>query len=74
MVDQHCIVQTGDEAIKQEQLRHMHTVYANAEVTLVAVTSTGASAGLPGAPSYPARLSKATNLCASLQTQHTTSA
>ncbi|RSM04068.1 hypothetical protein CEP52_007049 [Fusarium oligoseptatum] len=49
-VDRYCVVQTGNEAIKMEQLRHMHTVYANAEVTLVAAAGTGPSAGLPGAP------------------------
>lgn len=52
-VDRYCIVQTGDEAIKQEQLRHMHMVYANAEVTLIAAAGEGASAGLPGAPGRP---------------------
>ncbi|KAF5529377.1 ankyrin repeat-containing protein [Fusarium mexicanum] len=49
-VDRYCIVQTGDEAIKQEQLRHMHLVYANAEVTLIAAAGADSSAGLPGAP------------------------
>lgn len=48
-VDRYCVVQTGNEAVKMEQLRHMHTVYANAEVTLVAAAGTGPSAGLPGA-------------------------
>jgi hypothetical protein len=52
-VDRYCIVQTGDEAIKQEQLRHMHLVYANAEVTLIAAAGDDASAGLPGAPGRP---------------------
>ncbi|KAM0438673.1 hypothetical protein ACHAPT_001429 [Fusarium lateritium] len=52
-VNRYYIVQTGNEAIKQEQLRHMHTVYANAEVTLVAAAGTDASAGLPGAAGRP---------------------
>ncbi len=52
-VDRYCIVQTGNESIKQEQLRHMHTVYANADVTLVAAASTDASVGLLGAPGRP---------------------
>lgn len=51
-VDRYCIIQTGNEALKQEQLRHMHTVYANAEVTLVAAAGSSASAGLPGAPRH----------------------
>ncbi|PNP84331.1 hypothetical protein FNYG_02356 [Fusarium nygamai] len=52
-VDRYCIVQTGDEAIKQEQLRHMHLVYANTEVTLIAAAGEDSSAGLPGAPGRP---------------------
>ncbi|RFN44758.1 hypothetical protein FIE12Z_11024 [Fusarium flagelliforme] len=52
-VDRYCIVQTGDEAIKQEQLRHMHLVYANAEVTLIAAAGKDSSAGLPGVPGRP---------------------
>ncbi|KAF5597635.1 ankyrin repeat-containing protein [Fusarium subglutinans] len=52
-VDRYCIVQTGDEAIKQEQLRHMHLVYANAEVTLIAAAGEDSSAGLPGVPGRP---------------------
>lgn len=52
-VDQYCIVQTGDEAIKQDQLRHMHLVYANAEVTFIAVAGKDSSAGLPGIPGRP---------------------
>ncbi|KAG4256764.1 hypothetical protein FPRO03_03774 [Fusarium proliferatum] len=52
-VDRYCIVQTGDEAIKQEQLRHMHLVYANAEVTLIAAAGQDSSAGLPGVPGRP---------------------
>ncbi|KAJ3538540.1 hypothetical protein NM208_g5865 [Fusarium decemcellulare] len=46
---------TGNEAIKQEQLRHMHIVYANAEVTLIAAAGKDASAGLPGVPGRPRR-------------------
>ncbi|RTE84462.1 hypothetical protein BHE90_001073 [Fusarium euwallaceae] len=49
-VDRYCVMQTGNEAIKMEQLRHMHTVYANAEVTLVAAAGKDPSSGLPGAP------------------------
>ncbi|KAF4429672.1 ankyrin repeat-containing [Fusarium acutatum] len=52
-VDRYCIVQTGDEAIKQDQLRHMHLVYANAEVTLIAAAGKDSSAGLPGVPGRP---------------------
>ncbi|KAF4946660.1 hypothetical protein FGADI_11008 [Fusarium gaditjirri] len=52
-VDRYCIVQTGDEAVKQEQLQHMHLVYANAEVTLIAAAGEDSSAGLPGAPGRP---------------------
>ncbi|KAF5546413.1 ankyrin repeat-containing protein [Fusarium napiforme] len=52
-VDRYCIVQTGDEAIKQEQLQHMHLVYANAEVTLIAAAGEDSSAGLPGVPGRP---------------------
>ncbi|KAF5702777.1 ankyrin repeat-containing protein [Fusarium mundagurra] len=52
-VDRYCIIQTGDEAIKQEQLRHMHLVYANAEVTLIAAAGKDSSAGLPGVPGRP---------------------
>ncbi|KAI0101307.1 ankyrin repeat-containing domain protein [Nemania sp. FL0031] len=54
-VDRYCIMQMGNESIKQEQLRHMHTVYINAEVTLVAAAGGDASAGLPGAPGRPRR-------------------
>ncbi|RSM04448.1 hypothetical protein CEP52_006784 [Fusarium oligoseptatum] len=49
-VDQYCVIQKGNDAIKQEQLRHMHTVYTNAEVTLVACAGDNASFGLAGAP------------------------
>ncbi|RSL91434.1 hypothetical protein CEP52_014257 [Fusarium oligoseptatum] len=52
-VDRYCIIQTGSETIKQEQLRHMHTVYANAEVTLVDAAGEGTSTGLLGAPGRP---------------------
>ncbi|KAG5826947.1 hypothetical protein H9Q74_002968 [Fusarium xylarioides] len=52
-VDRYCIVRTGDKAIKQEQLRHMHLVYANAEVTLIAAAGKDSSAGLPGVPGRP---------------------
>ncbi|QGI98349.1 hypothetical protein CEK26_011418 [Fusarium fujikuroi] len=52
-VDRYCIVQTGDDAVKQEQLRHMHLIYANAEVTLIAAAGKDSSAGLPGAPGRP---------------------
>ncbi|KAI1119832.1 ankyrin repeat-containing domain protein [Nemania abortiva] len=54
-VDRYCIVQAGNESIKEEQLRYMHNVYANADVTLVAAAGTDASAGLPGAPGHPRR-------------------
>ncbi|KAF5965231.1 hypothetical protein FBULB1_12332 [Fusarium bulbicola] len=43
----------GYEAIKQEQLRHMHPVYANAVVTLIAAASKEPSKGLPGIPGHP---------------------
>ncbi|RMJ17162.1 hypothetical protein CDV36_003152 [Fusarium kuroshium] len=52
-VDRYCIIQTGSETVKQEQLRHMHTVYANAEVTLVDAAGEGTSTGLLGAPGRP---------------------
>ncbi|RSL61345.1 hypothetical protein CEP53_005146 [Fusarium sp. AF-6] len=52
-VDRYCIMQTGSETIKQEQLRHMHTVYANAEVTLVDAAGEDTSIGLLGAPGRP---------------------
>ncbi|KAF5013882.1 hypothetical protein FDECE_131 [Fusarium decemcellulare] len=54
-VDRYCVVQTGNEAVKQKQLQHMHLVYANAEVTLIAAAGNGASAGLPGLPGRPRR-------------------
>ncbi|KAM0194730.1 hypothetical protein ACHAPI_007027 [Fusarium lateritium] len=55
-IDRYCVVQEGNEAmmsIKKEQLRHMHLVYANAEITLIAAAGKDASAGLPGAPGRP---------------------
>ncbi|RGP76449.1 hypothetical protein FLONG3_5336 [Fusarium longipes] len=52
-VDRYCIVQNGDEAIKKQQLQHMHLVYANAEVTLIAAAGKDSSAGLPGVPGRP---------------------
>lgn len=55
-VDRYCVVQKGNESVKTEQLRHMHTVYANAEVTLIAAAGMDASAGLPGAPGGPPRV------------------
>jgi ankyrin repeat protein len=47
-VDRHCIAQTGNDAVKQAQLRTMHHVYANAEVTLIAAAGQDSSFGLPG--------------------------
>ncbi|KAF5633314.1 ankyrin repeat-containing protein [Fusarium tjaetaba] len=52
-VDRYCVVQEGNEAVKQEQLRHMHLVYANAEVTLIAAAGEDSSAGLRGVPGRP---------------------
>ncbi|OAP59600.1 hypothetical protein AYL99_06898 [Fonsecaea erecta] len=52
-VDRYCIVQTGNEAIKNTQMRNMHNVFSNADVTLVAAAGKDASTGLLGAPGRP---------------------
>ncbi|KIW27808.1 uncharacterized protein PV07_07513 [Cladophialophora immunda] len=52
-VDQYCVVQQGDAAVKRVQLRAMDLVYANAEVTLVAAAGKDVTAGLPGVPGRP---------------------
>jgi ankyrin repeat protein len=47
-VDRYCVLQDGDAKIKGEQLQSMDLVYANADVTLVAIAGQASSAGLPG--------------------------
>ncbi|KAF5622090.1 ankyrin repeat-containing protein [Fusarium tjaetaba] len=47
-VDRYCVIQHGHGKIKQEQLQSMDSVYANAEVTLVATAAQASSSGLPG--------------------------
>ncbi|KAF5722632.1 ankyrin repeat-containing protein [Fusarium mundagurra] len=47
-VDRYCVIQHGHSKIKQEQLQSMDSVYANAEVTLVATAAQASSSGLPG--------------------------
>ncbi|KAH8663167.1 hypothetical protein BGZ61DRAFT_562296 [Ilyonectria robusta] len=42
--------------MQQIQLQHMHTVYANAEVTLIAAAGKDASVGLPGVRGRPRNL------------------
>ncbi|KAH7130515.1 heterokaryon incompatibility protein-domain-containing protein [Dendryphion nanum] len=47
-VDRHCILQ-HDEHVKEVQLQNMNAVYANADITIVAVAGEDSSFGLPGA-------------------------
>ncbi|KAF4975350.1 hypothetical protein FZEAL_7848 [Fusarium zealandicum] len=54
-VDRHCIV-VADDKVRREQLSAMKTVYANAEVTIVAAAGNDSSFGLPGVNSARARI------------------
>ncbi|KAI0123505.1 heterokaryon incompatibility protein-domain-containing protein [Xylariales sp. AK1849] len=51
-VDQLCIDQS-DQVSKQHQIKHMGSIYNNAEVTIVSASGADAEYGLPGAPRRP---------------------
>ncbi|KAM6515524.1 hypothetical protein FSOLCH5_009749 [Fusarium solani] len=57
-VDRYCILQEGDDKVKEEQLQSMDLVYANAEVTLVAIAGQASPSGLPGVSSRCPRVSQ----------------
>ncbi|UPL03412.1 hypothetical protein LCI18_014346 [Fusarium solani-melongenae] len=57
-VDRYCILQGGGGKVKEEQLQSMDLVYANAEVTLVAMAGQASSSGLPGVSSRCPRVSQ----------------
>lgn len=50
-VDQVCINQQG--AHKMEQIRQMHRIYRNAEITIIAAAGSHSDYGIPGSPGTP---------------------